>query len=87
MQFRGEESVELHINSTYTPIWHGAYIWGPLHVISSILLEFKIKIFVTFVTKMQQIRCADHMSTQYRLVQSGKTASAGCSAGPGSSEL
>jgi hypothetical protein len=28
------------------------------------------------------IRCADHMSTQYRLVQSGKTASGGCSAGP-----
>jgi hypothetical protein len=27
------------------------------------------------------IRCADHMSTQYRLVQSGKTASGGCSAG------
>jgi hypothetical protein len=29
---------------------------------------------------------ADHMSTQYRLVQSGKTASGGCSAGQGSSE-
>jgi hypothetical protein len=28
----------------------------------------------------------DHMSTQYRLVQSGKTASGGCSAGQGSSE-
>jgi hypothetical protein len=27
------------------------------------------------------------MSTQYRLVQSGKTASGGCSAGQGSSEL
>jgi hypothetical protein len=26
------------------------------------------------------------MSTQYRLVQSGKTASGGCSVGPGSSE-
>jgi hypothetical protein len=24
------------------------------------------------------IRCADHMSTQYRLVQSGKTASGSC---------
>jgi hypothetical protein len=32
------------------------------------------------------IRCADHMSTQYRLVQSVKTASGGCSAGQGSSE-
>jgi hypothetical protein len=32
------------------------------------------------------IRCADHMLTQYRLVQSGKTASGGCSAGQGSSE-
>jgi hypothetical protein len=32
------------------------------------------------------IRCADHMSTQYRLVQSGKTVSGGCSAGRGSSE-
>jgi hypothetical protein len=32
------------------------------------------------------IRCADHMSTQYRLVQSGKTASGGCSAGLSSSE-
>jgi hypothetical protein len=29
----------------------------------------------------------DHMSTQYRLVQSGKTASGGCSDGQGSSEL
>jgi hypothetical protein len=29
------------------------------------------------------IRCADHMSTQYRLVQSGKTASGGFSAGQG----
>jgi hypothetical protein len=28
------------------------------------------------------IRWADHMSNQYRLVQSGKTASGGCSAGP-----
>jgi hypothetical protein len=27
------------------------------------------------------------MSTQYRLMQSGKTASGGCSAGQGSSEL
>jgi hypothetical protein len=27
------------------------------------------------------------MSTQYRLVESGKTASGGCSAGQGSSEL
>jgi hypothetical protein len=27
------------------------------------------------------------MSTQYRLVQAGKTASGGCSAGQGSSEL
>jgi hypothetical protein len=32
------------------------------------------------------IRCADHMSTHYLLVQSGKTASGGCSAGQGSSE-
>jgi hypothetical protein len=32
------------------------------------------------------IRCADHMLTQYRLVQSGKTASGGWSAGQGSSE-
>jgi carbohydrate-binding DOMON domain-containing protein len=32
------------------------------------------------------IRCADHMSSQYRLVQSGKTASGECSAGQGSSE-
>jgi hypothetical protein len=32
------------------------------------------------------IRCADHISTQYRLVQSGKTASGGCSADQGSSE-
>jgi hypothetical protein len=29
---------------------------------------------------------ADHMSTQYRLVQSGKIASGSCSAGQGSSE-
>jgi hypothetical protein len=28
------------------------------------------------------IRCVDHMSTQYRFMQSGKTASGGCSAGP-----
>jgi hypothetical protein len=31
---------------------------------------------------MQLWDSIDHMSTQYRLVQSGKTASGGCSAGP-----
>jgi hypothetical protein len=38
------------------------------------------------VNRYNEIYFADHMSTQYRLVQSGKTASGGCSAGQGSSE-
>jgi hypothetical protein len=69
-------------------IFWGSWVWNGVHSASwsDKLSSYLNKEVTVRFGKLKMQLCADHMSTQYRLVQSGKTASGGCSAGQGSSE-
>jgi hypothetical protein len=88
--YHGSPHTHTHTHThTYIYIYMYIYIYiyitwmikvGPLQAADPTDMNYKNTFKYTAL-------CADHMSTQYRLVQSRKTASGGCSAGQGSSEL